>query len=74
MNIPEVLETGVMSVLNIAVLAFLVLYVLFAVVVIKQVKLMSETLELELDQYIEIASYIHLTFAILVLILALIIL
>jgi len=43
------------------------IYIVFAIVVVRQVKMMTDTLELGYEFYIKIISYLHLAFAILVL-------
>ena len=43
------------------------IYIVFAFVVVKQVKMMTDTLELGYEFYIKVLSYLHLAFAILVL-------
>ena len=58
-------------------LAFLVgilLYIVFAYIVTKQVKLMNDTIEVGFENAIKIVSYIHLAISIFIFILAMIIL
>ncbi|MBN1168965.1 hypothetical protein JXA63_03690 [Candidatus Woesebacteria bacterium] len=43
-----------------AILIFLGIYVIFSAVVVKQAKLMTETLDVELDEFIVAVSYIHM--------------
>lgn len=52
----------------------LVLYLVFALVVVRQVKLMTDTLEVGFELPIRILAYAHLIFAILVLLAAFVIL
>ena len=59
---------------KIFVLFGLAIYLVFALVMIKQVKLMTSTLTLTIDKFVVLLTYAHLAFAILVFILALIIL
>jgi hypothetical protein len=56
------------------VLLGLLLYLAFAMVIIRQVQLMVETVEVGFQEAIKILAYVHLAFAVIVLILALIIL
>lgn len=53
------------------VLAFLVLYVLFALVIVRQVRLMSSTLDVGFEGPIKFLSLVHLAFAIAVAVYAL---
>lgn len=59
---------------KIFVLIGLLLYLAFSLVVIRQVQLMIETVEVGFEAPIKFLAYVHLAFAVLVLILALIIL
>ena len=56
-----------------AILAFLI-YLLFALVIVRQVRLMTETIQVGFETPLKFLSYVHLTFAGVVLLLALIIL
>lgn len=58
--------------IKIITLAVLVMYIIFAVVVIRQVKLMTDSLKLGLEGFLKFLAYVHLIFAILVLLTALI--
>ena len=64
----------VWTIVKIAALFGLLIYIAFAVVVIRQVNLMTETLDLGHDTTIKILSRAHLLFSILVFLLALVIL
>lgn len=55
-------------------LVLLVMYLIFAFVIIRQVKLMTSTLQLGIEVPVKFLSYLHLAFAILVFLSALIIL
>ena len=55
-------------------LVLLGIYLIFAIVVIRQVKFMGNTLHVGLEKQLQFLSYIHLVFAILVFLAALIIL
>ncbi len=59
---------------KVAVLFGLLIYIIFTVVVIKQVNLMTATLELGHEREVKIISVLHLVFAVLVFLLALVIL
>ena len=54
------LNIGVWSIVKIAYLFAILLYVIFAVVVLRQVALMAETLEVDFDKYIKLAARVHL--------------
>jgi hypothetical protein len=64
----------VWSIVKIAVLFALLIYIIFSVVVIKQVRLMIDTLDVGFDKVIRATATAHLIFAIAVFLLALIIL
>lgn len=68
------LGVPVWSLVKTAVLFALLIYIVFAVVVVKQVRLMTETLEVEFGRVIKVASYAHLIFAFAVFVLAIIVL
>jgi len=74
MNTVPFLGISIWLIAKIFVLIALFLYILFALVVIRQVKLMTETLRVGLEFPLKTASYLHLVFAIIVFCLALIIL
>lgn len=59
---------------KIFVLIGLAIYLVFALVMIKQVKLMTTTLTMTIDKFVVLLTYAHLVFAVFVFILALIIL
>ncbi len=61
-------------VVKIAALILLSMYLIFALIVVRQTKLMTSTLTLGFEAPIILLSYIHLAFAILVFLAALIIL
>lgn len=69
-----IIGTSVWLIIKLAVLFALLIYIAFAVVVIKQVNLMAETLEVDFDKVIRTVASLHLVFAISVFFLALIIL
>lgn len=56
------------------VLIILALYIIFAVVVVRQVQLMTDTLEVGFEWQLRIISFVHLLFAIGVLIFAVLVL
>ncbi|MHA2055297.1 MAG: DUF5657 family protein [Candidatus Hodarchaeales archaeon] len=61
-------------IIKLAFLIGILLYVIFAYIVTKQVKLMNETIEVGLENTIKIISYVHLAVSIFILILSMIIL
>lgn len=70
----ETIGISVWAVAKVAVLFALFIYLLFAVIVVRQVKLMGETLNGNLNLPIKVIAWIHLLVSIFVFILALIIL
>jgi len=68
------LGISVWLIAKIFVLFGLVIYFVFALVVVRQVQLMTETLEVGFETQLKILSYLHLAFAILVFLAALIVL
>jgi hypothetical protein len=64
----------VWGIAKIFVLFGMAIYVVFGFVVVRQVKLMTDTLQLGFEGFIRILSYAHLLFTIAVFIFALIIL
>lgn len=52
----------------------LLMYSIFAVVIVRQVKVMNEAFESELNTWFQILSWLHLSMALLLLIIAIIIL
>jgi hypothetical protein len=65
------LGTPLIFAVKIAIWLFLLLYVLFAAVVVKQVRVMNETLSVGLEKPLKVISLVHLIFSIIVLILSL---
>ena len=65
------LGTSLWLIAKIFVLFGLALYFIFALVMIKQVKLMTETLIIGISSFVKLLTYLHLAFAVLVFILAL---
>lgn len=68
------LNISVWVIAKIMVLFALLLYIIFAFVVVKQTKIMTETLELGLEKVIKTIAFIHMLFAVGTFFLALIIL
>jgi len=62
------------GIIKVLILVFLLIYVVFAFVVVKQVKLMTVTLEVGFENQLKLLSFIHLLFAIAVLVFAIIML
>ena len=67
-------ETALLPILKIAFLISLILYNAFSVVMVRQVNLMTETLELGHERAIRYLSFVHLAISIGVFLLALVIL
>ena len=65
---------SILGVAKIFVLFALGLYIVFALVVIKQVSLMTRTVEVGLEGFIKLIAWAHLVFAVVVLFIALTIL
>lgn len=59
---------------KIFVLIAILLYLVFSLVIVRQVKLMIETVEVDFENQIKALSYVHLAFAVIVFIFALLIL
>ena len=74
MDLVENIEFSVLVLIKIATLIFLAIYIIFAGVVIKQVKVMTETLEVGFEGPIRILAFVHFVFALVVLFLAIVIL
>lgn len=72
--INPVFGISVWLVVKIATLIVLGLYLVFALVIVRQIKLMTTTLALGYEGFITLLGYIHLAFAVLVFLTALIIL
>jgi hypothetical protein len=68
--------TGINIWIMVKILSLILLgmYLIFSLVVVRQVKLMTSTLSLGFESQIKLLSFIHLAFAILVFLVALIIL
>ncbi len=64
----------VWSIIRILVLIFLGLYIIFAVVIIRQVQLMTLTLEIGFEKELKFLAFLHFLFAIAVLVFSIIIL
>ena len=62
------------AIAKVFVLFGMAIYVLFGFVIVRQVKLMTDTLQLGFEGMIKILSYVHLLFTIAVFVFALIIL
>lgn len=65
-NLPQTVpftDISVWFLLEVAVTAFLIIYLIFAIVLVRQVKIMTDTLEVGFEKQIKIISYLHLAFA-----------
>ena len=61
--IPDEFVTDTFIAAKFLILVFLALYILFAIVLIRQVRLMTETLDVNFDDFLRLISYVHLFFA-----------
>lgn len=64
----------VWPIVKILILLFLVLYIVFSLVLIKQVQLMTKTLEIGFESQLKLLAFIHFLFAVAVLIFSILIL
>lgn len=62
------------SILKIFIIILMALYIIFAFVVVRQVQLMTDTIEVGFESQLRFMSFVHLLFAIAVLIFAIIVL
>lgn len=69
-----ILTIQIWFIVKILTIVLLGMYILFSLVVIRQVKLMTDTLQLGLEGTMKFLAYAHLVFAVLVLLTAVIIL
>lgn len=60
------LAPSILLVVKAAVLIFLALYIIFAIAVVRQVKLMAETIEVGFETHIKFIAYAHLVFSVFV--------
>lgn len=67
------IEFSVLIIIEIATSIFLLLYLVFAAFVIKQVKIMTETLEVGFEGPVRALAFVHFIFALLVLFFAVIV-
>lgn len=72
MNLLTDIEFSALILIKIAVLAFLFFYLLFAGIVVKQVRVMTETLQVGFEAPIKVIALIHFVFALVTLFLAII--
>lgn len=68
------LDTTVWQIAKIFTVFGLVLYLVFALVVVRQIQLMTKTLEIGYEGFIKFLGFIHLLFAIATLLFAIIVL
>lgn len=59
---------------KIGVVALLAMYLVFALIVVRQTKLMTDTVQLGHESFIRLLGYVHMIFAVFVLLAAIIIL
>jgi hypothetical protein len=67
-------ENTLLFVVKIGLWLFLLIYVVFAATLIKQIRIMTETLTTGLEIYLKAAGFLHFAFALFVLILSVIVL
>lgn len=67
-------QISVWFILKIVAIVLLSMYLIFALVVVRQIKMMTGTLQLGYEGLVKMFGYIHLLFAVLVLLFAIIIL
>ncbi len=68
MNFLTSFEFSALYLIKIATIVFLLLYLIFALLVIKQVKVMTETLQVGFENQIKALVFFHFLFAVLLLI------
>jgi hypothetical protein len=68
------LELSLLFFVKIAILFFLLLYIVFAGVVIRQVRVMAETLQVGFEKPIKAIAFFHFLFSLLVFVIALFVL
>lgn len=66
MNAAVTLESSFLLLTKWGLISFLVLYIIFALVVVKQVRVMNATLDVGHESIMTLVSYIHLSFAVFV--------
>ncbi|MCX6706414.1 MAG: hypothetical protein NTV24_04950 [Candidatus Woesebacteria bacterium] len=74
MEVIPLIGVSVWLAVKIFVLLFLAIYIIFALVVIRQIKLMSETLDMGLNLPIRFVGWAHFLFAVGIFVIALLIL
>jgi len=68
------LEGPLLLIIKIGVILFLLLYIVFAGVVTRQVRVMTETINVGFEKPIQLFAFFHFIFAVVVFVLALILL
>ena len=74
MDATQILNIQVLSIIKVGALILLGMYLVFSLVVVRQVKLMTDTLQLGFESIVKLLAYAHLIFAVLVFFAALVIL
>ncbi|HCR35992.1 hypothetical protein A2130_00530 [Candidatus Woesebacteria bacterium GWC2_33_12] len=69
-----ILSLTLWSILKVFILIFLVIYIIFAFVVMRQVQLMTATLEVGFEGQLKFLAFLHFLFAIAVFVFAILIL
>ena len=70
MEVTGLLGSSVWFIAKILVLFALLIYVVFAIIVVRQVQLMTQTLEVGFELPVKLLSYIHLLLALIIFIIA----
>lgn len=65
---------SILLVFKLAILLFLIIYIIFAGIVVKQVRIMTETLQVGMEQTIRMLSVVHFIISLIVFVLAVFIL
>ena len=69
-----ILSLSIWPIIKILVIILLAIYIIFAIVVVRQVQLMTDTLEVGFETQIKFLSFLHFLFAVAVLVFAIVIL
>ena len=73
-DITQVFGIQIWMVVKILAIILLAMYLVFSLVVVRQVKLMTDTLNLGFESFVKLLAYTHLMFATLVFLVAIVIL
>jgi hypothetical protein len=59
-------ETAIDSFSNITIAIILLLYILFSLIIVRQVNLMSDVIIIGVNMYVKLFAYAHLVFAVII--------